>query len=122
MIVDLSVLDPLNPRLPADKGLLKDYKLEFKVRVESTLKDLSECLTKAIKDRDCCEELLDATVEDYNEIGRNYKAELTTLKAELEQKGLVPSAIEAECTQLRSRVASLESELVDLTLRFTVLD
>ena len=61
-------------------------------------------------------------MEDYNEIGRNYKAELTTLKAELEQKGLVPSAIEAECTQLRSRVASLESELVDLTLRFTVLD
>ena len=35
-IVDLSILDPLDPRLPAD--ILRDYALEFEVRVKSTLK------------------------------------------------------------------------------------
>ena len=42
-IIDLSVLDPLDPRLPAD--ILRDYALKFEVRVESTFRDLRECLT-----------------------------------------------------------------------------
>ena len=50
-IVDLSVLDPFDPCLPTD--ILRDYALKFEVRVESTLKDLKECLIEAIKDRDC---------------------------------------------------------------------
>ena len=79
-IVDLSVLDPLDPRLPAN--ILGDYTLEFQVKVKSTLKDLRECLTESIKDRVCCKEILGATVEDYDKMGRTYEAELTTLKAE----------------------------------------
>jgi len=35
-IVDLSVLDLLDPGLPVD--ILRDYALEFEVRVKSTLK------------------------------------------------------------------------------------
>ena len=38
-IVDLSILDPLDPRLPVD--ILRDYGLEFEFR------DLRECLTEA---------------------------------------------------------------------------
>lgn len=58
--------------------------------------------------------LFNATMEDYDEMGRTYKAELATLRAELKQRGLTPLAREVECIQLRSQVTSLESELVDL--------
>ena len=78
-------------------------------------KDLRECLTKAISDRDFYKEILDATMKDFNKMGRTYEAELT-------QRGQIPSATEAECTQLRSWVTSLESELADLTQRFTILE
>ena len=61
-------------------------------------------------------------MEDYDEMGRTYEAELTTLRAELEQRGSAPSAIEVECIQLKSRVTSLKIELADLTQRFIVLD
>jgi len=33
--------------------------LKIEVRVESTFRDLRECLTKVIKDRDYCKEILD---------------------------------------------------------------
>ena len=99
-IVDLYVQDPLVPYLSAD--ILRDYTLDFMDRVESTLRDLKEYLTEAIGDKDCCKELLDATVEDYDEIGRAYEVELATLRAELEQRSLPPLAMEAECIHLRS--------------------
>lgn len=76
-IIDLSVLDPLDPRLPND--ILKDYTLEFEVRVESPLKDLRECLTETVRDRDYCKEILDNTKEDFDEMGKTYEAELATL-------------------------------------------
>jgi len=41
-------------------------------------------------------------MEDFDKIGRTYEAELATLRVELKQRSLVPSAMEAECTQLRS--------------------
>ena len=71
------VPDPLDLCLPAD--ILRDYTREFKVRVESTLKDLRECLTKTIRDRDYYKEILDATKEDFVEMGKTYEAELATL-------------------------------------------
>ena len=80
-IVDLSVLDPLDPRLLAN--ILRDYILEFEIQVESTLRDLRECLIKAIKDKDCCKELFEATMEDYDKMGRTCEAEHTTLRAKL---------------------------------------
>ena len=63
---------------------MKDYALEFEVRVENTLKDLRECLKKVSKGSDCCKELLSSSMEDYDEIWRTYEAELATLRAELE--------------------------------------
>ena len=64
--------------------ILRDYALKFKIRVESTFRELRECLTKAIKDRDCCRKLLVATIENYDEMGIAYKAKLATLKTKLE--------------------------------------
>ena len=94
-IADLSVLDPFDPRLPTD--ILRDYALKFEVRVESTLRDLKECLTEAIKDRNCCKELLDATMEDYDEIRKAYEDELAIFRAELKQRSSGPLAKEVEC-------------------------
>ena len=66
-IIDLSLSDPLDPRLLVDR--LRDYTLEFEVRVESTLRDLRECLAKAIRDRDCYKEAFTAIIEDFDEMG-----------------------------------------------------
>ena len=80
-IIDLSVPDPLDPCLSTD--ILRDYTLEFEVKVQSTLRDLKGCLKKAIRDRDCCKEAIAAIVENFGELGRTYEVELTTLQAEL---------------------------------------
>ena len=72
----------------------------------SVNRDLRECLTKTISDRNICKEILDAIMKDFDKMGRTYKAKLTT---------------KVECTQLRSQVTSLKSELADLTQRFTIL-
>ena len=56
--------------------------MRSKLRV--LLGDLRECLIEAIRDRDCRKELLDATMEDYDEMGRTSEAEHTTLRAKLE--------------------------------------
>ena len=39
---------------------------------------------RGYRDRDCYRELFDATVEDYDEMGRAYEAELATFRVELE--------------------------------------
>ena len=54
-------------------------------------------------------------------MGRAYETELANLKIELEQRSLTPLAMEVGCIKLRSQVTSLESELADLTQRFTIL-
>ena len=38
-----------------------------------------EYLIEATRDRDCYKETLDATMEDFDEMGRKYKVELATL-------------------------------------------
>ena len=43
-------------------------------------------MTETIRDRDCYKELLDTMVEDYDEMGRAYEAELAALRAELKKK------------------------------------
>ena len=40
-------------------------------------------LDRGYRGRDCYRELLDAMVEDYDEIGRAYEAKLATLRVEL---------------------------------------
>ena len=72
-------------------NILRDYTLEFKIRVERAFADLRECLREAVRDRDYC-------------------------------RGLAPLGIEAECGQLRSRVAGLKDELATLTCRVAALD
>ena len=67
-IIDLLVPDPLDPCLLAD--ILRDYTLEFEVKVKRTLRDMRECLTKAIRDKDCCKKAFDVNVEDFDEMGR----------------------------------------------------
>ena len=59
---------------------------------ESTLWDLRKCQTEAIRDRGCCKEILDATVEDFDEMGRTYEAEYTTFRVELKQRSPILSA------------------------------
>ena len=58
--------------------LIPTFRLEFKVRVESTLRDLRKC------HRDYCREFLDPTKEDYDEMGRAYEVEVATFISELE--------------------------------------
>ena len=95
-IIDISISDPFDPHLLVD--ILRDYILEFEVRVESIRKDLRECLIGAIRDRDCCKEIFYATMEDFDEMGRTYEVELTTLRVDLAQRDQLPSAMDAECT------------------------
>ena len=90
-IIDLSVLDLFDLHLPT--SIWRDFTQEFEVRVQSTLRDLKECLTEATRDRDCCKEILDATMEDFDDIGRTNEAELVTLRAQLTQRDQVPSAM-----------------------------
>ena len=102
--------------------VLRDYTLEFEIRVERALMDLKECLREAVKDRDYCRGLVDTLMEDIEELSSAQDSELSTLRAELDQRGLAPLGIEAECVQLRSRVIGLEDELAVLTQRFSTLN
>ena len=88
-MLDLSL--PISTDLPLLANILRDYTLEFKIRVERAFADLRECPREAVRDRDYC-------------------------------RGLAPVGIEAECGQLRSRVAGLEDELAALTCRVAALD
>ena len=63
---DLSLLVSTDMPFPVD--ILRDYTLEFKIRVKRTLTDLKECLREATRDRDCSRELVDTLIEDIEEI------------------------------------------------------
>ena len=63
---DLS--SPVSTDMPFLAGILRDYTLEFKIRVKRTLADLKECLREATRDRDCSGELVDTLIEDIEEI------------------------------------------------------
>ena len=76
--------------------VLRDYTLEFKIRVERALMDLRECLREAVKDKDCCRELADTLMEDIEEMRSAHESELTTLKDELDRRGPAPLSTEAK--------------------------
>ena len=80
-IIDLSLPDPVNPRLPGD--ILRNYTLEFEVRVESTLRSLRECLVEAIRDKDYCKEAFNVVIEVFDEMGATYETKLVALRVEL---------------------------------------
>lgn len=81
--------------LPID--ILRDYTLEFEIRVERALVDLRECLKEAIRDRDYCREIADTIMEDSEEISSMQESELAALRAELDQRGPTSTSIEVEC-------------------------
>ena len=64
--------------------VLRDYTLEFEIRVERALMDLKECLREAVKDRDYCRGLVDTLMEDIEELSSAQDSELSTLRAELD--------------------------------------
>ena len=104
--------------IPILADILRDYTLEFEIRVERALANLKWCLREAVRDNDCCREIADTLME----MSSMQESELVALKAKLDWSGLAPSSIEAECVQLRSRVVGLDDELAALTRRFAALD
>ena len=83
-VFDLSLV---SAKLPLSTDVLKDYTLEFEIRVERALIVLRECLREAVRDRDYCRELADTLMEDIKEMNSAHKSELATLRTELEPRG-----------------------------------
>ena len=65
-VFDLS--SPISAKLPLSADVLRNYTLEFKIRVERAFIYLREGLSEAVKDRDCCRELVDTLMEDIKEM------------------------------------------------------
>lgn len=65
-VFDLS--SPISTNMPLLVDILRDYTLEFKIRVERTLTNLRECLREAIRDKDYSRELVDTLMEDIKEM------------------------------------------------------
>ena len=83
--------------MPLSADILRDYTLEFEIKVKSTLADLRECLREAVRDKDCCKEIADTLKEDIEEMSSIQETELIALREKLDQKGLAPSGTEAAC-------------------------
>ena len=75
---DLS--SPVSIKLPLLANVLRDYNLEFEIRVERALIDLRE----AVRDRDYYRELANTLMEDIEELSSVHESELATLRAELD--------------------------------------
>jgi len=65
-VFDLSL--PVSTDMPLPTDILRDYTLEFEIKVERALTDLRECLRGAIRDRDCSRKLADTLMEDIEEM------------------------------------------------------
>ena len=94
-VLELSLAVSTN--FPLLANILRDYTLDFEIRVERALVDLRECLREAVRDRDCYRELADTLMEDIEEMSSVQESELATLRAELDRKGPAPLGIEVEC-------------------------
>ena len=75
---DLS--SPVSVKLTHLADVLRDYNLEFEIRVERALMDLRE----AVRDRDYYRELANTLMEDIEELSSIHESELATLRAELD--------------------------------------
>ena len=76
-VFDLS--SPVSAELPLHVDILRDYTLEFEIRVERAFMNLRE----AVRGRDYCRELVDTLMEDIEEMSSAHESELATLRAEL---------------------------------------
>lgn len=102
LVYVFNLLSPVSIDMPLPADILRDYTLEFEIRVERAFADLRECLREAIRDKDCCREIVDTLMEDIKEMSSVQESELATLKAKLNQRGPTPPGTEVECVQLRS--------------------
>lgn len=69
---------------------------------ERDLMDLRECLSEAVKNRDCCKDLADILVDDFEEISGAHESKLVTLRTKLDQRGPASLGMKAKCVWLRS--------------------
>ena len=92
-VLDLS--SPVSIDMPFSTNILRDYTLEFEIRVKRALVDLRECLREAVRDKDCCREIANTLMEDIKEMSRVHKAEL-------DRKWPTHLGTKVECVQLRS--------------------
>ena len=74
------ISSPVSIKLPFLADVLRDYNLEFEIRVERALIDLRE----AVRDRDYYRELANTLMEDIEELSSVHESELATLRAELD--------------------------------------
>ena len=65
-MLDLSSLVSID--MPLSTDILRDYTLEFEIRVEKALADLRDCLMEAVRDKDYCRELANTLMEDIKEM------------------------------------------------------
>ena len=93
----LALSSPVSTNLPLPADILRDYTLEFEIKVKSALVDLRECLREAVRDKDCCREIADTLMEDIEEISSVQESELVALREKLNRWGPAPSSTEAEC-------------------------
>ena len=49
-VLDLSL--PISTDMPLPADILRDYTLEFEIRVERAFEDLRKCLREAVRDKD----------------------------------------------------------------------
>ena len=85
---DLSSSILTNMPLPVD--ILRNYTLEFEIKVEMAPTDLREYLRKVVKDKDCCRELANTLMEDIEEMSSVQKHELVTFRSKLNRRGPDP--------------------------------
>nr|POE95299.1 hypothetical protein CFP56_05659 [Quercus suber] len=78
-VFDLSSPVSTDMALPTD--ILRDYTLEFEIRVKRALSNLRECLREAIRDKDCYTEQADTLIKDIKEMSSLQEHELTALKS-----------------------------------------
>ena len=94
-VFDLS--SPVSIDMPLPANILRDYTLEFEIRVERALADLRECLREAVRDRDCYREIADTLKKDIEEMSSVQESELAALRAEFNRRGPTPLGTEAKC-------------------------
>ena len=82
---DLSSL--VSAELPLPTNVLRDYTLEFKIRVERAFMYLRECLRGAVRDKDYYRQLTDTLIEDIKGMSSAHESELATLRQSLIGRG-----------------------------------
>ena len=87
-VFDLS--SSVSTNMPLLVDILRDYTLEFEIKVEMALVDLREYLREVVRDKDCCRELANTLMEDIEEMSSVQKHELVTFRSKLNRRGPDP--------------------------------